>query len=320
MEEIINSREFISYFTDILFGDRSYIVFTDVPKTDERYYKLGISGLITDFFNSKKTKGRVTDSIAKAIKQRCRFYLFPDEYNGYLNSKENIKFIESNKFANKFICLFSCLLNCNLNLIMIKDDDLEDLKEYKKTLIYSMIECIIDFFYKKSEADISKLKTNFPEMFSPLRSTFQKNNYSQFTKAELNAFDYLTYMYIMEYEENKVLFSSDPETEKTHYIQKKNNFCIIVENYINDMSDEKRPLSSKDENQLLMELSEINMYANYSGEFVECKFLVEKYIDKIDKNALNLSTEKLYNALEEVYKYLSFRMLVISKFSINEDN
>lgn len=331
MNEKMSSREFVSYFTDILFSDRSYKVYTDVPETDERYRRLCKSGQISDFLNPNKTKGRLTPKLSEVIYERCRYCLFPEEYLDYNNEIPVQKEVPTPQvFANKFTCLFSCIFDYNLGLLKLNDNDSEELTVNKKEYICSLIKVMLNHFKSKTECDISKLKDDFADAFKIIRKDISIQPY-KFTAIELYEFERINSFCFNEQNTIPYALANEPETMKAHYENARNTFVTILNQYIDLYdSESKTVLISKSYIDIRGELFGIYNYGNYFKNFLECRDLAEEYLERFEKilSSLNDSDEENYNklnmadnickVLQEICNYFTFRFMVYSEFCADE--
>ena len=150
----------------------------------------------------------MTDKVSECIYERCRYYIFPEEYCDSLEDmlvKKNTP--TPKEFVNKFTCLFSCLFDYNLGMLKLYDDDPEEELHKKKTITCTLIKNIIGCFKNKIEIDISKLRNDCIELYVALREGFERPSNYKFTQEELNSFESIILGCI--YEKNRFMIYTD---------------------------------------------------------------------------------------------------------------
>lgn len=184
MSEIMTSRQLVKYILDILFGDQSKRVFTNVKGTDERYMTLGRGTLFTDFLNSKNGSGKMTKTVKDGIYHRCRYNLFPEEYRESENVTEEV----IREFANRFVCLFSCLFDINPTFFKLRKEDTPQMIIKKKENICSFLLLLLEIFNGKCEVECEVVKEELLSVFSYLRFELYDIDYSRYTSRDVRKF------------------------------------------------------------------------------------------------------------------------------------
>ncbi len=188
VSEMMTSRQLVKYMLDVLFGNQSKRVFTDVKKTDERYMTLGRSTRFTNFLNADKTAGEMTKKIADGIYHRCRYNLFPEEYQKPEKETDEVTEEETREFANKFVCLLSVLFDINFSFYKIRNDDAEELVTQKKEDICTLLKAVLKVFEGKIDSDVEAVRRDLLEAFLLLRTDFCDEVHITFSADEVELF------------------------------------------------------------------------------------------------------------------------------------
>ena len=162
----ISFKRFVAMVTDILFQDKSKIVFTledGILESDERINSLSKSNLFSEFLrnNNSPTKDKLK-TIRRALKTRFRYHLFPEQFNFKTNKQRDAEIKNIKSFMDKFQVFFSYFFGPLYYSFSIQDNDTIEIINLKKEYCCNEFNRMVDFFENNDslEFDITYLNNN----------------------------------------------------------------------------------------------------------------------------------------------------------------
>lgn len=146
----ISFKEFVAFVTDVIFQNRSKIVFTIedvISENDARLNALCKSNLFSVFLKNDRepTKDKLKD-IRKALKIRFRYHLFPEQFK-FDNEKEfNIEKENLRSFMDRVQLFFGYFFGMSYYNLIIQDEDTPEIINSKKEYCCNLFNQMVDVF------------------------------------------------------------------------------------------------------------------------------------------------------------------------------